>query len=498
MYMKNFCAVVCVTLFLFACSGTPNNVTMSVNQGQCLTGGGDNAPITNPTTAPYCMSVTLQNNNSGMNANNVQVTSVGLTLSYTATATNGAQQSFSNNICDVQASGNVCPSGSTIFGNITVYDPNNCATQQGSKVTTLMAGGGACTFYLQVTAESYAVGQYPIGLTYNYTNANQNYSISQTIYQDVNLYAGGESGVFTYNGESWDVGIANITGNNVTAMINDMYGNLYFSSGTSIYMYNGNATSILGAALPQAVNTINSLAIDTSSNLLVATNNGLYYTNVYSPQSWIQPAGTNVPTNATVLGVAYQSGIVYATESTTVFSCAESTVLGVSLTCTNITNGGPTQFYANSILAESGQLFTGTTTSASTYANSTWSSPYVFTPVLTSGYVSGLELYNSVLYLGVSASIPTTESTLYSCIGVACGPFVSTSGKTVYGNINGITTDGAGYVYAVGQGINSPDFSPTNVASIFLNVGTSGALWQSISGNIGNLNTVNAVSMLTH
>ncbi len=495
--MKNFCAIFCVVLFLFGCSGTPNNVTMSVNQGQCLTGGVDGAPINNPTSAPYCMSVTLQNNNSGQNANNVQVTSTGLTLNYTATAVNGAQQTFSNNICDYQASGGVCPSGTTLFGNITIYDPNNCATQQGSKVNTLMAGGGICTLYLQITAESFAVGNYPIGLTYNYTNANQNYSISQTIYQNVNLYSGGESGAFTYNGESWDIGIANVTGTGVNAMIDDIYGNVYFNSGTSVYMFNGKSTNLIGTALPSPVNNIFSLAIDGNSNILVATNNGLYYTNVYNPSNWAQPSGTNVPTSNTVLGVDYQSGVVYATESTNIYLCAELVTSGVSLTCTNITSGGPTQFYANSLLAESGQLFAGTTVSAANYVGAAWTS-YTFTPVLASGYVSGLALYNSALYLGVNYGILNpTESSVYTCSGVACTPFASTSGQSAYGNINGIATDGAGYVYVVGQGLNSPDFTPTNLASIFLNVGSSGALWQSITGNIGTLNTVTAVSSLT-
>ena len=76
---------------LGACSPTPNNVTLTLTPSSCVTGAypGYEAAATSysnafplnatmPANAPYCMAVTLTNNNTGTNANNVQVFQGGL------------------------------------------------------------------------------------------------------------------------------------------------------------------------------------------------------------------------------------------------------------------------------------------------------------------------------------------------------------------------------------------------------------------------------------
>ncbi|MCE2706163.1 MAG: hypothetical protein LW807_03725 [Proteobacteria bacterium] len=498
--MKFFYAITALASLLVACAQTPNNVTMSINQGQCIAPNTDGSSASTPVTAPYCMSVTLQNNNTGQNANNVQVTSGGITLSYNPIGELGVVQPLSSSICDPLASGGVCPSGTNQIGNINIYDPSNCATQQGSKVTTLMADGGTCTFYLQIVGESYAVGSYPINLTYNYTNANQNYSISTNIFQNVNLYAGGSSGVFTYNNGSWSSGVSSRRGNTLTvvnSMIYDSYGNLYFNSANSVYKYNGLTTILLGEDFVAPVNAINSLTIDGSNNLIAATNNGLYFYNS-SSNSW-SPLNSGIMGN--IIGVAYGvssegSGIIYGLTATSVYSCTETVTPSLSLSCTAITDSGtPTRFYNNALLVKSNaQLYVGTTSAAATYNNPAWSN-YTLNPNIGANNVSDLAMFNSNLYLGINS---TTGNTIYVCDLSDCIPQMSTASNGVSGAIASITTDGAGYLYGVGSGLSSGDI-PTisgGYSGVFLNNGNATALWQRISGNAGSLVTVRAVSSL--
>ena len=500
--MKFFYAITALASILVACAQTPNNVTMSINQGQCIAPNTDGSAASNPVTAPYCMSVTLQNNNTGQNANNVQVTSGGITLSYNPIGESGVVQALSSSICDSSASGGVCPSGTNQIGNIKVYDPSNCATQQGSKVTTLMADGGTCTFYLQIVGESYAVGSYPINLTYNYTNANQNYSISTNIFQNVNLYAGGISGVFTYNDGSWSSGVSSSSGVTTTTLVNSMiydsYGNLYFNSANSVYKYNGLTTIPLDEAFFAPETTINSLTIDGSNNLIAATNKGLYFYNSNS-NSW-SLLSSSIQDN--IIGVAYgvssaESGIIYELNTTSVYSCNETLIPSLSLSCTAITvNGNPTDFYNNALLVKNNaQLYVGTKSVAATYNETTWSE-YKLVPEITDNNVSDLAMFNSNLYLGINS---TTGDTIYVCDLLVCAPQMSTDSHGVSGAIASITTDGAGYLYGVGRNLSSDDIPLISggYSGVFLNNGNAKALWQGISsGNAGSLVTVRAVSSL--
>ncbi|MFN7094656.1 MAG: hypothetical protein ACK4M7_04755, partial [Burkholderiales bacterium] len=179
--MKKVFALVALTVTVAACSNTQNEITMTVVQGACVQASMYASSVTppsvivkNPTTAPYCASVTIRNNNSGKNANNIQVINSGSYNGLAGRFTVGTK-SYSATLYDPIAAG-VPISGSQNIGNVMLYDPYNCATTQGANVRTLTQGGGNCTFYLQLAGESFPAGVYPINLTYNYTNWNQNYS----------------------------------------------------------------------------------------------------------------------------------------------------------------------------------------------------------------------------------------------------------------------------------------------------------------------------------
>ncbi|MFN8770715.1 MAG: hypothetical protein ACK5Z5_00695 [Neisseriaceae bacterium] len=497
-FLVSFCGL--IILCIVSCAPTPNEIVMSVNQGQCLTGGIDGAPMNNPRVAPYCMSVTLQNNNSGENANNVQVTTNGITLGYFAIANNGTVQSYSSPICDNNASGGVCPSGTGVsqIGNITIYDPNNCATQQGSKVNTLMAGGGTCTFYLQISAESFAAGSYPINITYNYTNSNQNYNISTTIFQNVRLYAGGLFSTYTMNKGTWESALN--TANNVSTMIHDNYGNVYFNSGESVFQYNGLSTTQLGSNLSGKVN---SLTLDSNNNLLAATQSGLYYYNISNSIAWSSLIDTKgvISNNTPTIGIATtessNTNLIYVIESNIVFSCVESGAISPTLACTTITPSGTFNYYSNSIDAFNGSLYVGANSGFESYTNS-WES-FTINPALTgSSYVSSVFVNNNGAYFGISADALVSESSIYYCSagGKSCVAESSNSGNYVVGNINALVLDGANNIYAIGNNINSADFNNSGVHGVYES-GIGAIKWQPIVGNVESLSTLTVVSSLS-
>jgi hypothetical protein len=494
-------------IILSGCSDTPNDITMSVNQGQCLTGGTDGASPYNPATAPYCMSVTLQNNNSGSNANNVQVTSAGLTLGYSALTATGLQN-FSNTICDLNASAGVCPSGTTQIGNITIFDPNNCATQQGSQVSTLMANGGSCTFFLQIAAESFAIGSYPITITYNYTNSNQNYSIATTLYQNVNLYSGGENGLYLLNSSQLQLAESAA---NTSVVAHDNYGNLYFNNGRLIYSYNGLSFTQVGDELP---GSITSLTADNNGNLIAAVAaNGLYYNNLSAASNWQILTDTQSLLGSTdnIFGIAYTNtqaaNILYVIESSSAYSCLESIAnSSVTLACSIINQApdqGPLIYFPNSLAAFAGNLYAGTTGEIQGYNESGWVVYNSFTSVLpTNDYASTIVASGSGIIFGVDSQSVYTESSVFSCNLLpesSCIVQLSSSGNYITGNIHAVTVDGAGYIYGVGANINSADFSGFTNTIGFFESGASiaTALWQPITNGVGaGFNSPVAVSSL--
>jgi len=479
-------------LFLVSCGTSPNDIAMSVKQGECLTGGSDGASPYNPSIAPYCMSVTLQNNNTGSSANNVQVTSNGITLSYTALTATGLQ-TFSDAICDINASGGVCPSGSSQIGNITVYDPNNCATQQGSRVTTLMANGGTCKFYLQIAAESFALGSYPITITYNYTNSNQNYNIATTVSQNVNLYSGGESGLHILNGERLEL---MHSAENTFMVAHDNYGNVYFNSGHVVVSYNGLNFAHVGEELPGVVTN---LTADSSGNLIaVVSGNGLFYYNLSSSSGWqpLPDSQSLLNQSSRIFGISYttnESGnILYVIESSSAYLCLESNVNNpLSVSCSIINSPpdqGPVRYFQNSLASFAGGLYVGTTGGIQGYNESGWLVYTPFADTFTNDYAASIAANSTNVVFAVNSQSVYTESALFNCNLLpesTCSASLSASGNNISGNISAITLDGAGYIYGLGANINSADFVGFSNTIGFIESGASlaSALWLPITNS---------------
>lgn len=311
---------------LGACSPTPNNVTLTLTPSSCVTGaypGYEAAATTNstaypinatlPANSPYCMAVTLTNNNTGTNANNIQVFQGGLQLTY-----NVAGVAYSGYMIDFNASG--IPQSTYSYtpyqqlGNIALFDPSNCVTTIGSHVNTLNQGGGQCTFYLGVVGEAFPVGTYPLQLQINYTNGNDSYFVSAAFNQRVNLYAGGD---FTapgdylaiYNGIGTNVAeSAPVTfpGQAIELLTRDAYGDIFAYDGLNVYVFNGGSLwAPIG--LPSGVTQINALSSDTLGNIFAATDAGV----------WTYSLSSATPTWSNVEGAA-GSGSFAAVQSTPV------------------------------------------------------------------------------------------------------------------------------------------------------------------------------------
>ncbi|MBY0379050.1 MAG: hypothetical protein K2P99_01475, partial [Burkholderiales bacterium] len=343
--------------------------------------------------------------------------------------------------------------------------------------------GGTCTLYLQIASESYAVGSYPINLTYNYTNSNANYSISTTVYQHVDLYAGGRTGVYVFNGESFESALLQ-NSSNVNVMVHDNYGNLYFNSESFVYEYNGRITKRLGIMQPP--NTINSLTIDNNSNVIAGTSAGVYYCNLNeSSCSLLNDNKGIIPSSSNILGVAYAvntSNILYITESTNAYSCIESgTYDAPTMNCKKLITGSNPQYYTNSLSAYNGVLYAGVGTSFESYGT-LWN-PYSVTPtIIAPAYISSVQVNSYGALFGVNRPSIYNESSIYFCMasGTECVAESSGAGRYITGNINATTMDGAGYIYGVGSNINSGDFSVVKNAYGFFESQTPTTNWQPI------------------
>ncbi len=140
--------LIAMPIIICACSSTPNSVSMSATTGTCVQDSQYNSPPStikaNPNSAPYCLAVTITNNNNGSNANSVQVGGGGFTLAYTV-----GNQAFSSAMYVPVVAGVTIKGSVQTLGNISLYDPQNCATTQAMNVRTINYGGGQCTFYLQ-------------------------------------------------------------------------------------------------------------------------------------------------------------------------------------------------------------------------------------------------------------------------------------------------------------------------------------------------------------
>jgi hypothetical protein len=473
--MKKFLVVI-LGLLIFGCSPTPNDVTISVTPNIC-------APNTSKSQSPYCMMVTLQNNNRGENANNVQVTSAGITLNFTANTESGAV-TYSGVLCDNKASGGVCPNATSQVGNILLQDPNNCATQQGANVKTLMAGGGICNFYLTIVQEAYRVGNYPTILTYNYTNANQNYLVATTFNQTVNVITGANNGLFILNRESWqEIKDTNTQFANVNNIIRDNYGYFYFNSDLAIYSYDGNKL----VALNSVTNSINSLFQDNNFLLALVKESGIYSKNLNSNESWQKVTINGVGIENNFIGITKMQQVLYLSSRESIYSCNETIQNNqLSMNCTNKISGifYPNTINANQYLyyASNKDLFKYDSISESTVN-------YTITPdVVSNYYISSFSLRSNDIVFGVNNLLnpkQIAESSVYFCTDSSiCSVLLSKSLNHLNGNINSITRDGANSIYFVGESINSKDMGINYTNSGYLQKNTIYQNWQAIGGDI--------------
>lgn len=548
--MKNFnllfssIAILAIT----GCSSGNNAVSMTPTQGQCVQSNMYSSSVTppvnianNPIASPYCMAVQIQNNNSGNNANNIQIATTGqtngtgLVMSYNVGAT-----SYSAQMADSNAAGIAI--GSQTLGNISVYDPYNCLTTQGSNVITLNAGGDSCTFYLQLAGESYPVGVYGISLNYNYTNGNSNYNVTTNINQRVNLYAGSSTGnLYVNNSGTWQTGaslpvpIATTDNAAITGLASDAFGNLYISTTQDIYEFNGISVTQLNA-LP-SITRINGITTDINSYLYAATNNGVYkYNTTESVPNWrpffgITESTINVGSQVIAIkSYPNPSGtdIIYATTESAAYLCENPSGIFDVCDWSTITSGAstPTAFTNGTSglsIDNAGNLYTANITSANSYtSNPGWQSFSYFTESIGAGDLTGVidaiqwtTVNNQqYLYVGEYGAESATESALYVCTPVTpgsstgCTPLVSESGNSLTGNVYAVTTDGANNVYAVGNTLNSVDYSSTESntygASLIAPISSTGvgsSLWMPILTNStisgGNLSVLSVSSMLT-
>lgn len=509
-----------ISMILFGCSETPNSISMTVTSGNCVQASFYNSAVqesalanypqikNNPTTAaPYCASVTVVNNNSGQNANTVQINNGGLGITYSV----GSQQ-FAAEMYDPIAAGLTISGSQQQVGNLAVFDPKNCLTTQGASVQYLNTGGGSCTFYLQLLNESNPVGVYPTTLMYNYTNGNLNYSISNIINQRVYLYAGTSNGLnflstnviaasqgAPTNQAAWSTGITGAPNTSVSYVTQaPQYGYVYFSTGSSVYMFNGTSASQIGGNLPAPVISI---AFDTSLNPYAATANGVY---VYSNNTWTQMVDTFNNANTNLIGLngiesLSNPNVLYAYNESQMYTCNNLNLTNFTMSCAPQINqaANPSIFFPNStaIDATSGALYAG---AYFAYSNQysigflptqQWTiPPFTVTPPIYSNigaynYISGVIWVPAItngssnnIYFGLyneSAISAQNESAVYSCqtTNFLCSPLLSGNVNNIVGNVKTVAADGMGNVYVAGLQLNSTDFESsalTNTLGGFL------------------------------
>lgn len=494
-----------------ACSSTPNSVSISPNQNQCVQTNMYNSSVTpptiianNPQNAPYCMSVTLQNNNSGLNANNIQITGSGLIMSYTV-----GSNSYSSQIYDPTAAGITISGANQILGNIEVFDPNNCLTTSGANVITLNSGGGQCSFYMQILNESNPVGVYGTNLNYNYTNGNQNYNITANVNQRVNLYAGGSTGLYIDNTGSWISGatlpVPISIPTAITSLARDLFGNIYIATAQIVYLFNGIATSQLGNTIPGV--QINGITTDLNGDVYIATNQGIFkYDTIESSPTWVPYNDLSSPSkfgvSSNIISIKsyenYEStDVIYATTESSAYICNTQDDLNNFLGChwAELNTGTPPDTFLQNGLAVDyyNNLYTANGTSVNWYSAGSGWQPIPYFESGTTGILSTVfwAQFNNIqyLYVGEHDAINPNESTVYVCdpSPIGCMPLQSQNGNSLTGNVYAVAADGANNVSAVGNGINSLDFpTQANVFGAYLDAPGSSSVATTTWGVIAN------------
>ncbi len=239
--IKRVCLII-TTLIITAC-GVNNDVSVSTIQGACPS----------ESYAPYCMSVTVQNNSGGqnwINSTNFPINDLTMTLSG---ATNVASPAT----------------------NTSLTDPNNC-------INTTISPGESCTFYFMINAEAYAVqSQENINTTLSYTvnntlfgGSDNTYTSSFTVNQNTNLYIMGSNAVlWIYNSGGINSYIAESTPPVLSiAADNTQYGLLYLSTNNGVYSYGLQTTSSAINPSQSGLSGVNNLFTFNGSLYAASTN----------------------------------------------------------------------------------------------------------------------------------------------------------------------------------------------------------------------------------
>jgi hypothetical protein len=474
------------TVILAACSSTPNSISIAPNQNQCAQTnmyGNNTIPpsiiANNPANAPYCMSVSIQNNNSGLNANNIQIVNSGLVMSYTVGST-----TYSSQMYDSAAAGITISGANQILGNIEVFDPQNCLTNSGANVVTINADGGTCTFYMQILGESNPVGVYGTSLSYNYTNGNQNYNITTNINQRVNLYAGGSNGLFVDSSGNWISGstlpIPINVSTAVTGLARDIYGNIYLSTAQLVYQFNGISNTQLGNTIPGI--QINGITTDLNGSVYIATNQGVFkYGNTESnAAAWVPFDDLSTPSkfgeSTNIINIkGYENfesnNAIYATTENVAYLCNTVSDLNGYLGChwTLLETGDiPESFVQNGLALDVyNNLYSANGNSVNWYSPSTGWQPIPYFADNTTGTLSAVywTQFNDsqYLYVGENSTLNPNESAVYLCnpSPINCSGLQSQNGNPILGNVYAVAADGANNVDAVGNNLNSLDFIST-------------------------------------
>lgn len=511
---------------LMGCAQTPNNVTLTVNQGQCVTsaypGYESQATLysaafpmngTLPGTSPYCAAVTITNNNSGQNANNIQVYQSGLYVSFPSLA-NGAGITSATSMVDFNAAGipqsSFANTQQQLF-NLNLFDPKNCVTTQGANVQTLNANGGSCTFYLQLSGESMPIGVYPISVVLNYTNGNTNYSVATNVNQRANLYLGG---TFSSNIAITNAGTTSPTANSiisanspeqyaVTALTRDPYGMVY--SGDilgNVYKYNGSTGSSWTAisGLPSVGQSpVAALTTDNSANLYVVNNAG--QVSQVTPSLAVNSMGSisvtvdHPPTSMQV----FSGTSLLISSGSYVYACNLATISANSCSST------PYAIAPESInqMIATNTLTIATTQNAYQYSGAGWIP--IAAGLIGNDIQSIAQFINSstgtTWYAGIT-QIESTNSSIYSeTNGAAFAPLLSSSNAIVSGGVSQVVTDAAQGLFVSGLALSSSDFSGQTylayTASNYLGV-LPATPWVAISGiGGGAVRTLQTASQLT-
>lgn len=376
--MKNSILFASLFIALIGC-GTNNNVTFTTNPNNCF----------NESGLPYCMAVTVQNNNGGQNFIN---------------STNFAINNLSMNITG--ASNILSPAN-----NKTLLDPNNCTG-------TTIKPGSNCTFYLKLSGESYPVqSQETINLTLNYniqngifgSNNNTTGSASLTLHEMSNLYIG-------QNNQ------------------NSAYLSQYNYSGL------GSSIQIESADIPQAITT------DTTSLglLYIGGNNGIYaYGNSITSSSISSGNITGANNLFTISGNLYATGLKAATGIWTYSLSGESWTNSTTpaFQFNNIATANANAVSISSIIyiANNNQVYNCATSSGTT-SSCVAEGPQLSSPITKLAFLNGVNAPYTGLYAG-------TTNGLFAESSILTVKSWGTSISSISGSINALITDSFNNLY---------------------------------------------------